>query len=147
MSLKISWSMCFLNTVTSTTLQKSPIKVRDNSPSFSELFDKLQNYERALKEHSSTVESPITTINYTARQQNFTNHNPGSSRFSCGNRNNKAQWSGTNNRSQCSGTSSSANRSKNNTDNGGEYQGLYLFYNLMNDNNNNDANNNSLVKN
>ncbi|KAL4563146.1 hypothetical protein LXL04_027180 [Taraxacum kok-saghyz] len=45
------------------------IKVRDNPFSYAELFDKLSDYERALKETSSPLESTPTTVNYTSRQQ------------------------------------------------------------------------------
>ena len=45
------------------------IKVRENPISYSELFDKLTDYERALTDTPSTLESIPTTVNYTARQQ------------------------------------------------------------------------------
>ncbi|KAL4556367.1 hypothetical protein LXL04_039018 [Taraxacum kok-saghyz] len=51
------------------------IKVRDTPLSYSELFDKLTDYERALKETSSTLESIPTTINYTTLQNGSNNCN------------------------------------------------------------------------
>ncbi|KAL4563337.1 hypothetical protein LXL04_027378 [Taraxacum kok-saghyz] len=65
------------------------IKVRENPISYSELFDKLTDYERALTDTPSTLESIPTTVNYTTRQQGSTNRNPNS--FS---RNNRAYHSG-----------------------------------------------------
>lgn len=51
------------------------IKVRDNPLSYSELFDKLTDYERELKDTSSMVESTPLTVNYTSRQQGSNYHN------------------------------------------------------------------------
>ncbi|KAL4586285.1 hypothetical protein LXL04_010921 [Taraxacum kok-saghyz] len=65
------------------------IKVRENPISYSKLFDKLTDYERALTDTPSTLESIPTTVNYTTRQQGSTNKNPNS--FS---RNNRAYHSG-----------------------------------------------------
>ncbi|KAL4558553.1 hypothetical protein LXL04_036754 [Taraxacum kok-saghyz] len=68
------------------------IKVRENPLSYSELFDKLTDYERALKESSTMIESTPLTANYTSRQHgsNYRNsasrnnnnrpHNSGSQR-------------------------------------------------------------------
>ena len=79
------------------------IKVRDTPLSYSELFDKLTDYERALKETSSTLESIPTTVNYTSRQHgtnNRTNTNNSFSRahrFSNQSRGaSQSQWSGSN---------------------------------------------------
>lgn len=87
------------------------IKVRDSPLSFSELFDKLQDYERAFKEHYSTAESPITTVKH-----NSTTRSYGLSK-SFSNRNNKYQWYGTNTQPQWSGNIASGNycNNKNNT--------------------------------
>lgn len=58
------------------------IKVRDNPLSYSELFDKLIDYERALKDTSSMVESTPLIVNYTSRQQgsNYRNSAPRNNR-------------------------------------------------------------------
>lgn len=44
------------------------IKVRDNPILYSELFEKLTDYEQAIKETSPILESIPTTVNNTARQ-------------------------------------------------------------------------------
>ncbi|KAJ9560958.1 hypothetical protein OSB04_006118 [Centaurea solstitialis] len=96
------------------------IKVRDNPLSFAELFDKLQDYERALKDHSSAAEPSLTTANYTSRQQNQSNRPTNSSRFS-GNRNNcpnTSQWPNSNNnnnngRAQWNNSSGNRNNQQN----------------------------------
>jgi len=84
------------------------IKVRDTPLSYPELFDKLADYERALKETSSTLESIPTTVNYTSRHQG-TNHrtNHSSSRA---NRSYSATQSKGAPQSPWSGTNSPGNR-------------------------------------
>ena len=67
------------------------IKIRETPLSYPELFDKLLDFERALKEASPPSDSFSATVNYTAKQQgrpsyrhNTDGSNPGSrpSRFS-----------------------------------------------------------------
>lgn len=44
------------------------IKVRETPLSYSELFEKLTDFERALKEQTVSSEPMLTTVNYTTRQ-------------------------------------------------------------------------------
>ncbi|KAJ9563150.1 hypothetical protein OSB04_008310 [Centaurea solstitialis] len=46
------------------------LKVRDNTISYPELFDKLLDFERSLKATSVTSEPLLSTVNYTNRQPN-----------------------------------------------------------------------------
>ncbi|KAI3526642.1 hypothetical protein L1887_05902 [Cichorium endivia] len=73
------------------------IKVRENPLSYPELFDKLTDFERALKETSSITTPPVTTVNYTARQHNRQQSNGSFSRPNrSNNRNHYNQNQGTN---------------------------------------------------
>ncbi|KAD3338478.1 hypothetical protein E3N88_33999 [Mikania micrantha] len=45
------------------------IKVCETPVSYPELFDKLTDFERALKESAINIETAITTVNYTTRHQ------------------------------------------------------------------------------
>ena len=44
------------------------IKVRETPLSYSELFDKLTDFERGLKEASSNIDLTIPTVNFTGQQ-------------------------------------------------------------------------------
>ncbi|KAL4559915.1 hypothetical protein LXL04_032061 [Taraxacum kok-saghyz] len=84
------------------------IKVRDTLLSYSELFDKLTDYERAIKETSSTIESIPATVNYTSRQQGSNNRTNNS--FSRANRSYSSGQSKGAPQSQWSGNNSPGNR-------------------------------------
>lgn len=44
------------------------INIRESPLSYSELFDKLTDFERALKEQTASSEPVLTTTNYIARK-------------------------------------------------------------------------------
>ncbi|GJT33879.1 retrovirus-related pol polyprotein from transposon RE1 [Tanacetum coccineum] len=79
------------------------IKVRETPLSYSELFDKLTDFKRALKEQIAIPEPVLTTANYIARQSNrqpggsdgFNQQRSTNNRFSYQQRNptNHTQWS------------------------------------------------------
>nr|KAJ0205138.1 hypothetical protein LSAT_V11C500274710 [Lactuca sativa] len=52
------------------------IKVRETPLSYSELFDKLSDFERALKVHTASSDPVITTVDYTSRQSNRSQRGP-----------------------------------------------------------------------
>ncbi|KAL4566494.1 hypothetical protein LXL04_030610 [Taraxacum kok-saghyz] len=79
------------------------IKVHETPLSYSELFEKLADFERALKEQAVPSEPMLTTANYTARQpnrpsgrpDNFSQQRSTNNRFSNQQRNpaNRTPWS------------------------------------------------------
>lgn len=70
------------------------IKVRDTSLSYSELFDRLTDFERALKETSLSSDSIPAIVNYTSRNSGFqnksNNNNNSGSHNNYYNRNNRS---------------------------------------------------------
>ena len=79
------------------------IKVRETPLSYSELFDKLTDFERAFKEQTAASEPVLTIANYTAKQSKrqpgrsdgFNQQRSTNTRFSNQQRNptNRTQWS------------------------------------------------------
>ncbi|KAL4580493.1 hypothetical protein LXL04_016688 [Taraxacum kok-saghyz] len=91
------------------------IKVREHPLSYSELFDKLTDYERALNETTSLIESTPLTANYTSRQQgsNYRNSTPR-------NHNNRSHQSGSQRggyQSQSQGPGANSHGNRNNRTN------------------------------
>lgn len=63
------------------------IKVRDTPISYSELFDKLTDFERSLKESVTTIDNVPTTVNYTSRQTGTNQGNRNQPHYQQNNRN------------------------------------------------------------
>ncbi|KAL4560332.1 hypothetical protein LXL04_032482 [Taraxacum kok-saghyz] len=63
------------------------IKVRETPISYSELFDKLTDFERTLKDSAPTIDNIPTTVNYTSRQTGPPQNNRNHSNYSQNNRN------------------------------------------------------------
>lgn len=88
------------------------IKVRETPISYSELFDKLTDFERTLKDSVPTIDNVPTTVNYTSRQtgNNQTNRNQSNHSQNNRNYNNNSHRGGYRGNSNWSGSNNQGNR-------------------------------------